>query len=289
MLYTPKNHFNWQVDNLAGVALTDATGTSLPGHANANQKGADTAILAGLAEDCYGISIGFSAGSTTSASRRHLVDLLIDPAAGVGGAGASWSVAIANLYSNSPQVGSGQTGVWFYFPLYLKAGTAFGGAHQENNATSPTVRIAVRLYGKPTRPDLLLCGTKVQTLGATTASTEGTAVTPGTSNTWGSYSASLGTLSLDSWWWQIGIGSTDTAMNAHTALYDAAVNATNKLTVAQEIPYTVAGTSEVASKGAFGRDLPIRNASAGENVYVRGNCLNSASDTGMSAIVYALS
>ena len=49
-----------------------------------------------------------------------------------------------------------------------------------------------KLFGKPTRPELLRVGTKVQTYGAVTASTSGTAITPGT-NAMGAYTASLGT------------------------------------------------------------------------------------------------
>jgi hypothetical protein len=287
MLFTLPNHFNWQVDNFG--TLGETFGTNVPGHANANEKGANTALLAGIAYDCYGIAIGFSGGNTTSVARRQLTDLLIDPAAGVGNAGSSWSVAIANLYSAGPTWGSNNEGVWYYFPLFIPAGSAIGAAHQDMAASTTALRMGVRLYGQPSRPDALNVGTQVQTLGVTLASTEGTAVTPGTSGAWGSYSSSLGTLTRASWWWQIGIGSADGTWNAETTMYDVACNATNKITCLQEVQFSVGGTAETSSKQAFGTVIPIQMIGAGQDVYVRGNCIQSASNTNMTAVVYALS
>lgn len=288
MLFTLGNNFNWQVDNF-GSTYTDAgLGINSPGHANANTKGANTNMLNGIAEDCYGIAICFSGQSATLTARRCMVDLLIDPAAGVGNAGSSWSVIIANLYANSPTLGvTGCFGYWYYFPLFLKAGTAIGTAHQNLVAGTLPLRVSIRVFGKPSRPELIRVGTKVQTIGSTVGTTTGTAVTPGT-DALGSYSASLGTLSSDKWWWQLGIGSNDTSMTAKGYLFDVAVNDTNKIIVAQNIPYNVTGTIEQASKGAMGMVTPYREVQSGENVYVRGACCSGAPDSSMTAIVYAL-
>jgi len=283
VLYTPGNHFNWSVDNF-GTFSDAAAGVNVPGHANANQKGANTAVLSALAEDCYWLVIFITGGSTAATIRRQFTDILIDPAGGT-----SWSVAINNLYSNNPSMGSGLLGCWYSFPLFLKAGTAIGAAHQDTAATTQALRVAVRAYGKPTRPDLLRVGTRVQTLGADTATTAGVAVTPGTSGSWGSYTASLGTLNNNSWWWQVGVGTNDTTMNTHTMLLDVAVNATNKLTCLSECMYGVVTTNETAWKTATGASMPIRDAAAGENVYVRANCVNSAADATNTVVAYAVS
>ena len=287
MLYTPVNHFNWQVDNF-GTMSDSAQGTEVPGHANANTKGANTALLAGIAEDCYGIAILMSAGHSTTVIRRHLTDLLIDPDAGAGNAGSSWSVKIDNLYANSPAMGNGGPGWWYYFPLFLKAGTAIGAAHQDLVAAS-NMRMGIRVYGKPSRPDLVKVGNKVQTLGAVTATTSGTAVTMGVLGAQGSYSATLGTLNLDSWWWQLGIGSNDASMSASQAWFDIACNATTKVLCAQEIPYGIVGSAEQAHKGAMGAVPPIQNIGSGQDVYVRGVTSSTAFDTTITAVVYAVS
>ena len=291
MLWTPGGYdFGWSVDNF-GATLTDTgIGINSPGHANANTKGANTSMLVGIAEDCYGILIGFSGQSATTVARRCAVDLLIDPAAGVGGTGSSWSVAIANLYANSPTFGvTGCFGYWYYFPLYLKAGTAIGTAHQNLVLGTLPLRVSIMIYGKPKRPDLIRVGTKVQTLGMNVSSaTTAVAVTPSTQSSTRSYSASLGTLSSDAWWWQLGIASNDTSMTAGGYFFDIAANATNKILCAQGIFYNVTGTIEQASKSAMGFLPPYKEITSGEDVYVRGVSGAGAPDSTMTAAVYAL-
>lgn len=289
MLWTPGNNFGWQIDNFGATYTDTGIGLNSPGHLNANTKGANTQMLVGIAEDCYGIAIGFSGQSVSLNARRCLVDLLIDPAAGVGGAGSAWSVIIANLYANSPTLGvTGCIGYWYYFPLYLKAGTAIGTAHQNLVAGTLPLRVCIRVYGKPTRPDLVKCGTKVQTLGAIIGTTTGTAVVPDTSVAPATWSGTLGQISGDKWWWQLGIGSDDTSMTARSYLFDVGVNATNKILCAQGIPYNVTGTIEQASMGAMGLIPPYKEISSGQDVYVRGVSIGGAPDSSMTAIVYAL-
>jgi hypothetical protein len=286
MLYTPVNHFTWQVNNFSDTYPGNAAATTLTAGGSAHTKGSDTAILAGIAEDCYVITIAFSLGDTTGTIRRQMTDLLIDPSAGVGVGGSSWSVAINNIYSNSPSLATGSSAYCYYFPLFLKAGTAVG-ARVQDVVASATVRFSIRLYGKPNRPELCKVGTKVQTIGATTATTTGVAVTPGTAAL-GSYSASLGTLTNDAWWWQLGIGSNDTSMSVNRYFFDIAHDATAKYICAQGIGYSVGSTAEQAAKTAFGEKEPIREAPAGTDVYVRGAGLN-APDSSMTAVVYAVS
>lgn len=286
MLLTPRNDFNFSVDNFGATYTDTGIGTSVPGNASANAKGANTALLAGIAEDCYGIKIGFAGGNTSATIRRQMVDLLIDPAAGVGNAGSSWSVAIANLYANSPALTTGAWGYWYYFPLYLAAGTAIGAAHQDTAASSAALRVLVRVFGKPSRPELCPVGTKVQTIGATVGTTTGVAITPGT-GAMGSYTASMGTTNFDAWWWQLGIGSADTTMTQNSYLFDLAVNATNKLLCMENVPYGVASATEQAGKSAFGSQLPIRAVSSGQDVYARAAAI-AAPDTSMTVVAYAL-
>jgi len=291
MFLTGGSDFGWEVDNFhnsgTGPYCDAGIGVNSPGHANANTKGANTQMLVDIAQDCYGILIGFAGQSATTVIRRCMVDLLIDPAAGVGGAGSAWTVIIANLYANSPTFGTkGCIGWWYYFPLYLKAGTAIGTAHQNLVAGTLPLRVAIRCYGKPKRPDRVMCGTKVQTLGATVGSTTGVAVTPG-SSAMGNWSATLGTISGDKWWWQLGVGSADTSMTAKSYLFDVGANATDKIVCAQGIPYNVTGTIEQAGMGAMGFIPPYKEISSGQDVYVRGAAVGSP-DSSMTAIVYAL-
>lgn len=266
MLWTPGNDFQWSVDNF-GSTYTDAgIGVNSPGHANANTKGANTGMLVGIAEDCYGIAIGFSGGNAAATIRRNLVDLLIDPAAGVGNAGSSWAVLIANLYANSPSLIVG--GYWYYFPIYLKAGTAIGSANQSLVAGTLALQVCIKIFGKPSRPELVKVGSKVETFGAVTASTSGAAITPGTS-AMGSLTASLGTMAGDLFWWQCGLGFNDTTLVDEATLMDVlAGDGTNNVLCAENV-MMMDNNSEQSGKAAVGTRLPYRQVKAGANVYMR--------------------
>ncbi len=286
MLYTGVNHFNWQVNNFGDSYIQDTSSMlQLTTDVSAHTKGADTAALVGIAYDCWGLAICISAGSTDTAIRRQMTDILIDPAAGVGNAGASWSVLIANLLTNSPAGTAGFSGHNFYFPIFIPAGTAIGARFQDVVGGS-TERIGIRILGQPTRPDLVRVGHKVQTITATTASTSGVAVTPGT-DAYGSYSASMGTLTNDAWWWQVGIGSNDSTMTANSYRFDIAYDATAKYPCARGISYWVTSTVEASAKDAMGEHPPIAHAPAGTDVYVRGAGIGAPDGT-MTACVYAV-
>ena len=287
MLFTQPNHFNWSVDNFGATTTDAAHGTSVPSDAAAYTKGANTALLAGIAHDAYGMTIMMGGGATTGTIRRQLTDILIDPAAGVGNAGSSWSVKIANLFSNSPSLTTGEQGWWFYFPIFIPAGTAIGAAMQDVVGTS-TIRVGVRLHGQPTRPDLLMVGTQVQTIGADTANTAGTAYTPGVLGAQGSYSSSIGTLTYSSWWWQVGVGTADASMGGIAMAIDVAANATNKIVCLQEVLWR-GGGNETCTKSAIGSIAPFQHIGAGQDVYVRGRTASSAADTTNTAVVYAVS
>lgn len=284
MLWTPGNDFGWSVDNFGATYSDAGIGLNSPGHLNANTKGANTSMLVGIAEDCYGMAIGFSGGNAAATIRRMLTDILVDPAAGVGNTGTTWAVKIPNLYANSPSLISG--GWWYYFPIYLSKGTAIGSAHQDLVATTQALRVMIRVFGKPTRPELVKVGSKVEAFGVTLASTSGTAITPG-NGAMGANTASLGTTVADLWWWQAGIGFNDTTLLDESELLDVlAGDGTNNVLCAENILY-VANNSEQCGKSAFGTRVPQRFVKAGSNVYMRAVGA-AAAQTTPTVIAYGL-
>lgn len=284
MLWTPTSHFNWAVDNFGATYSDAGIGINSPGHANANTKGANTNMLNGIAEDAYGIAIGFSGGNTAGASRRNLVDILIDPAAGVGNGGSSWAVLINNLYCAGASLVGG--GYWYYFPLYLNAGTAIGSANQSLTASTSALRVCIRVFGKPTKPELVKCGCKVETFGAVTATTTGTAITPGTA-AMGSWTSAIATTSNDLWWWQAGIGHADANMSDGGLILDVgAGGASNELVCAENIPVWW-NNAEQYGKGAMGSKPPLRYVPSGLSVYARAAGTASPEST-TTVVVYGV-
>lgn len=283
MLATNANEFNWTVSNVGSTYTDTGLGTGLTASASANTKGSTTSLLSAIAEDCYWVSILFTGGASSGASRRFMADIYVDPAGGT-----SWesSPRIANLAANSPSLVQG--GVCYEFPLYIKAGSSIGAAIQAETG-SATVRCTIRLWGKPSHPEMVKAGSKVVTYGATTASTVGTTFTPGASGAMGSYSASLGTTSYDHFYWQMAHLINDTTQTAVQYLCELAVgDASNKRLVLSEVAHTNVGTVEQGGRpNPKGLGSPWKRTKTGDLIYVRGACTGTA-DSAHSAIAYAV-
>jgi len=282
MLWTPQNEFGYTVDNF-GATITDAGfATSVNAHAtNANQKGTAVSLIAGASvlQDIFGVAIVFTGGNTAASIRRFLADLLVDPAGGT-----AWSTLIPNLFVNNPSLLCG--GYRYYFPIYIKAGSSIGCQQQCSTANIP-FRCGVRLFGKPSRPELVKVGSQVEAFGVTAASTSGTALTPGNAVV-GAY-ASMGTSVADLWWWQWGgIGTNDTTMTPQKGGFGdvAAGDATNKKICVEGCNQMVTAAEE-STKEAFGLMVPIRHIKGGETVYVRAS-MSGAADTTPTTTAYGL-
>lgn len=281
MLSVPyMNEFGWTVDNFGATYSDTGIGTSVTSGA-INTKGTAVSLIAGasVTQDALGIAVGFSGGFLATNVRQFLADLLIDPAGGT-----SWSTLIPNLVVNSPCLHNG--GYWYFFPLYIKNGTSIGMQHQCSTA-SIAMRGLVKLFGKPSRPEMWKVGSKVETFGANTGTSGGTAITPGTS-AMGAYTASLGTTANHLWWWQGGLAINDTTQTNVAYLLDvAAGDATNKKICAENIPLVNAGTAEQTGKSAIGTRGPYRHIKAGELVYMRAAC-SGTPDSSITAVAYGV-
>lgn len=279
MLWTPVSEFNASVDNWGATITATGIGTQVDSHASANTKGTPVQLLSALADDCFYLDIIFTRSNTNAQVRSFLCDILYDPAGGT-----NWQVLIPNLLVFQPTLAYG--GYRYAFPIFIPAGSTVGVQVQCNTGATTGLRCAVRAYGKPSNPELVKYGTKVQALGADTATSLGASVTPGTSAR-GSYSSSLGTLNFDAWWWQCGWSTTDTTLVFGTCYFiDVAANATNKILCLQDV--TLLGDSgENVYKMALGGHVPIRKISAGQDVYIRMACTGTP-DAGISGAAYAL-
>lgn len=283
MLVTPGNTFLAQYSNQTTPSVTPSTSIT-PGN---NSFPAYAEILSDtvVVEDCYAIAINICSNAVGAAARDTLVTLGFDPAGGT-----SYTDTISNLLGSCASqytVGTtGGVGIWYYFPLWIKAGTAIAAKASVNNATVGTLRVWIKLYAKPTRPDLLRCGTFVTTLGATTASSSGTAVTPGTSGAEGAY-VSLGTPSVPHWYWECGMGVNDGTMTTGMQHVDiAAGDATNKFIVRQDVIF-ITGSTESITKHQQVEDA-YREVEASLNIYGRVSNSIGTNDSNYSLCAYGV-
>lgn len=276
----------WTYDNW-GANPGSSIGTSVtPGTSNALGSWTQLASAANVAQDVAGFYVQVHSGSASAAWRDHLLDIGIDPAGGT-----SYTAIISNFQVGCAPALTAAGAREFYFPLHIPAGASVAARVRGSNSTAGTVRVAVRFYGR--RSGMLLpVGTFSETLGADTATSKGTAFTPGNAAD-GSW-ADLGATSKNLWWWQVGYAiqngtvSTNTITAEYTYIEVAAGDASNKQTIFKVMHGGT--TSETCGLAAQTQLLAIAAyypVAAGDHIYVRGRT-NNAPDSGYHATVIGI-
>lgn len=280
MLVTQSSEWGQIISSVAdGTQPAAAWGTSLtPGN---NTYGSYAQVLAGasLTSDAFGILVNFNSNSVSTAARDTIVTIGLDAAGGT-----SFTDFISDLLCSgaSAYVSGVGTGVWYYFPVFVKSGTSIGAKASVNNATVGTLRCAVTLFCKPSRPEMIRYGSYVTTFGSTAASSCGTSVTPGTASE-GSWTQIGSALTKPHWFWQVGMGINDsTTSNAVTHLDVGLGDASNKKVVISNHPWrTTGGEDATANMGMYWGD-----GATGDIVYARAQ--TSSADSNYSVAVYAV-
>jgi hypothetical protein len=273
MLHVPVlNEFQGNLNNF-GSTLTEAGfGTSVT-TGGANTKSGSTTTLLTLTEDAFGLAICFAGGATSATVKQYLVDIYFGSV-----------IAIPNLLANSPSLNLG--GYWYYFPIFIPNGTVIG-ARAQCNAATQTIRIGVKAMTKPRRNDSYKVGSRVRAYGVTTASSNGTAHTPGTS-TMSTYALLAAITAGEApWWWQAGLATNDTTMTTPAYSIDVGVGSAvgNASPVLQDVICMNNNTAEQMGK-TIGTGGAARTPA--QNIYVRAAGLTAAPDSNVSIAVYAL-
>jgi hypothetical protein len=251
-----------------GVSVTPGSGS----------KGSYVQLASGanLTKDVYALVLWVCAGNTTATIRDLLLDIGLDPA---GGTSYSQIGGINNIFA--PQSSNAvDGGRWFYFPLFIKAGTSVGVCGQANNTS--TVRVAARFYGQPTNPENIITGQYSETIGV--SGNGGTPFACGNTAAWGSW-VSLGTTTRSCWHWTLAWGHNVGTTTAQMYCAELAVgDGTNFKTILPCLPMFNPGTAEKS-----GNPLPALCAGywevpAGATLYVRGSASGTAETTEAVAV-----
>lgn len=254
-LYVPVgSDFRWQLSNEQNIRPTAAHGNLLTANATANTMGAWTQIFSGaqVVNDVYGIQINFNSAGANNTIRNFLVNVGVDNTAGT-----AYDIKIPYLLASSasPYTTNGG-GVWYYFPLYIRAGSSIG-MQVQGSTGSTTCYSYVTLFGQPRRPDGIRTGSKVIAFGQNIANSRGTAITMGTTaeGAW----TQLGTATTERlWWWQIGYACNDSSMSAAAIHMDlGAGNATNKKLLVEDAVVMTNTTEQISN-------LPVAVGSGGQ-------------------------
>jgi len=285
MLWAPTCEFLWRESNLNGRPVTGTQGVSItPGN---NTKGSWVEILADtvITQDVYWIEICISSIAVSASAKDSIVDIGFDPTGGT-----TWAVLIADLFASdaAPYGGSNSSGgVWYAFPLFIKAGTALAARGSVNNATVGTAQIYVRVYGRPSHPELVRAGSHVDAFGIVAGSSRGTVITPGTTSE-GAWTELTGAVTTeDYWYWQCAVGVNDGTMTTSPIHVDlSAGDASLKDVIITDDPWFVYA-SEAIGHGLAISPQNWRSVPAGARVYARAQNAG-ALDAAYSASAYAV-
>lgn len=280
MLQHLPNRFLGRITNCTGRPST-TWGTSISTTQNA--YGSYTEIISDTAYETFFMVIGVFDVASSGANKNCLVTIGIDHSGGT----TYTDVEINHLMcaSAAPWTVGGR---WYSFPLYVPAGSAIAGKASVDNATPGTCRVAMYLYGRPSRPELVSCCKYVDTFGATTGSSSGTSITSGTASEGSWTEMTSSTTTKPYWWFQMGMGSSDISLTQLVYGMDLSVgDATNKEIVFEDHLWVNNGTAEqVHTFGGGVLDQYICPVPDGQRIYARLQCSGTA-DSSLSMIAYA--
>lgn len=240
----------------------------------AGASGADAAavtLLTALAHDVHLVQIKLNGINGTTTDANAVADLLIDPAGGT-----SWTALIEDLACGFTNSGAAATvgsmlGACYTFPLYIPAGATVGlRAKTAHTADITTGLATIEVFGEPSRPEMWWCGSGVETLGV--SDSKGTAVTSGSTNTWGSWTSVGSTTSKHIKAIQLGINGSD-ATAANNGYYFQVGAGSSAL------PGSATLTRAITSGEAgyhYGQLATYCNIAAGTQLQVRGNASGTA-------------
>lgn len=186
-----------------------------------------------ITEDCCGITIICSVGSTSGAAVDGTLTVGRDETGGT-----SYTDWIEHLITGQPPNGAVGLPCVYYFPLYIKAGTAI--AVKYATAGGGSCRVVMKVHFMPKNTGHLRVAQKVETFGGAAA---GGTVVVGVDRTGGVEAAwtQIGSNPTSShWWWQVGVGpDNDTSLNNETICFDVAKgDGSNKILMFDSIVYS---------------------------------------------------
>lgn len=289
MLFTPGAHsFEWQYSNVTATRISTAGwGTSHTPSTTAFSTYATLVTAANITTDVYGILLCFNNNSTSATIRNTLVNIGIDTAGGT-----SFTTRIPNLLIGSATAISGNgLGIWYYFPLYIPAGSSIG--IQAKSTVTTAFSTALWLYGKPTNPESVKTGTYVISYGADTTNSRGTSITlftaAGTPGLADYNLFSAGTTTRDHWWWQIGFTQADTTMTAQFINFELAGSAaaafgSSSFSI-KDYTFLVSGAEQISNNPNYYCDMFLPS---GSSLYYAADTSITTADTLPNMIVYGL-
>lgn len=235
-----------------------ARGTSIT--PSIGSKSAWTSLIAAVSLDSWGLWVCFNSNFTSGANRHTIVDLGIDESGGTSYRLLCYDLLCggANTYAVGP--------VWYFFPIFVPAGSRIGVRAQSSVTTA--FRVGIMLDQGPERQETLWAGRFATAIGL--SGITGTAITLGTTNK-GAW-VSLGTTSFPCRYWELGahVAVADISWNATAVHVDLATgDGSTKEILLQDVLFQQT-TTEALSKPVLHGPSCERYLPAGVTLYARG-------------------
>jgi hypothetical protein len=266
MLFVPAgaNSFGFVQESDSGRPATNFGTTVTPA---VGSKGSWAQVFAALTNDTHGLLICINSNTATANSRNSVVDIGIGPA-------SSEVVLIPDLIAgNASNYGTPGSGLWYYFPVAIPAGTRV--AVRAQSTVTTAFRVFMQAMQRPLNPSMVKTAAYVDAFGMSVPS--GTAVTAG-ANAEGAWTL-LGTTSRRCWHWEVGVqvSSADTEHNNATYHIDLAEgNGTNFDILLRSVPFGITtAENAVLPPWTVGCEVPVP---AGRDIYVRAQSSNNNLD-----------
>lgn len=278
MFYTPYgSDFRWNKLSHTARPAANIGASVVP--ATGGTKGSWVTVMSGasVTEDVWGILIQFNSNSTSSTDRTTICDIGIDEAGGT-----SFTVKIPDLICTGAPTLTVGTGVYYYFPLFIKAGSTIGA--RAAGVSTVAFRCNVQVFGRPVHPETTRVGSFVRAYGIDSANSRGTVITSGTTSE-GAWT-SLGTTADSVWWWQVGFGIADATLGGRVYAADVSVGDSSNKRIVIENQFFTAASTETINAPCLMAGCEVRVAS-GVDVYGRLQCSGTV-DTNPYMAVYAL-
>lgn len=176
--------------------------------------------------------------------------------------------------------------VKYFFPLGIPAGTKIMARSSVNNATVGGATVQWTGWGRPKYPEATRRGQYVESLGAVTASSRGTTVTPGTTSE--GTAVSMGSLAADlpCWYWEFGYGINDSTM-ANAAIHCDLLAGSAAGDVILQNGYVRTTSGEGINKLPSIHRFPFAEVAGGTEIFARAQC-SGTPDSANSMMAYGV-
>lgn len=236
----------WQSRFHSADAPTLTPGTLVaPGNSNSEGNWVEIISDANVTFDVWEIHVWVTGTDASGVARRCLLDIGADPAGGT-----SYTAIVSDLLCggrSATLIVNDDNTAYFRIPIFIKSGSAIA-ARMQTSVASDTgnERVAMSIFGNPTRPEIVPLGQFTETIGLSGANSDGTDINfPGVANTWSSWT-SLGTTSKTMWYWQIMTQNNETTMTNDPCLAQLSYgDVTNKVIIIPHYRYLQTNTESV--------------------------------------------